>query len=55
MCKQFGPGENLLTAALHGWGPKRLLHRCDGLKALGGSGKHLLVSQDNCNYRMLIW
>jgi len=53
--QHFGPGKNLLTAALRGWAPSGLLHRCDGLKGLGGSGKHPLVYQDNCNYSMLIW
>lgn len=52
---KLGPGKNLPTAALHRWAPTRLLHRCDGLKGLGGSGKHLLVSQDNYNYSILIW
>lgn len=51
----YEPGKNLPTTALHGWTSARLLHRCDGWKGLGGSGKHLLVSQDNCNYSMLIW
>lgn len=38
-----GPGQNLLTAACHGWAPTRLLQRWDGLKGLSGSGKHLLL------------